>query len=205
MLPLRVRLERWLRGGLRPSHEANRRTLAARGWTAAQFVLRDLREADIPALAELHAVTWAATYPMTLRPPTAQLREWQWRKLWGEGKRDWFCLVLEAPDGSLVGFLKGERRPTEQLPEYGGHLSKIYLRWEYHGLGLGRRLMAEGARRFLAMGIGSMLLFADEGNPTCEFYLGLGGHNLPNGDGTLNLGNFGWKDLRELAAGTTHR
>jgi len=40
-------------------------------------------------------------------------------------------------------------RMGQTLGEIPGELSKIYLRWEYHGLGLGRRMMAETAQRFL--------------------------------------------------------
>ena len=65
--------------------------------------------------------------------------------------------------GRLIGFTWG--KPNDS-GEFEGNLSKIYLRWEYHGLGLGRRMMAETARRFLARGIHSFNLFAELSNPT---------------------------------------
>jgi GNAT superfamily N-acetyltransferase len=194
-----IRLQRWLRGLGRPPADANRRALAARGESPADFRIRDLREEEISALAELHAITWSDTYPMVLRPPTAALREAQWRATWAQQDGSWFCLVVEAPEGQLVGFAHGKRYAHPGGPPYGGELSKIYLLKEHQRLGLGRRMMGEVARRFLGMGITSMLLFADEGNPTCLFYEALGGHNLPNADGTLNRGNYGWHDIHPLA------
>jgi ribosomal protein S18 acetylase RimI-like enzyme len=201
--PFRIRAQRFLRGLGRTSPEQARQLLAAKGWTAESFTIREVREAEIPALAQLHAITWAATYPGVRRPPTAALRESQWREAFAKRDGSWFCLVVEAPDGTLVGFAKGIRRP-EAPPvasgQYAGDLNKIYLLNDYQRLGLGRRMVGEVARRFIAMGITSMILFADEGNPTCAFYEALGGHNVPNNDGTLNYGNFGWHDIRPLAA-----
>ena len=57
-------------------------------------------------------------------------------------------------------------------------LSKIYLRWEYHRLGLGRRMMAETARRFVDRGFHSCILFAELSNPTLGFYDRMGGERL---------------------------
>jgi GNAT superfamily N-acetyltransferase len=200
--PFLIRLQRTLRSiGRITSAEAERR-LAAKGWKTEQFRIREVHEEEIPALAQLHALTWAATYPGVRRPPTAALREAQWREAFAKRDGSWFCLVIEAPDGSLVGFAKGMRRPDPPpVPpaDYAGDLNKLYLLGDYQRLGLGRRMVGEVARRFLAMGIGSMILFADEGNPTCAFYEALGGHNVPNGDGSLNYGNFGWHDIRPLA------
>jgi len=76
-------------------------------------------------------------------------------------------------------------------------LSKIYLRWEYHGLGLGRRMMAETARRFLDRGITSFILFAELNNPTLGFYDRMGGARLLNDRGLFD-GGYGWRDVRVL-------
>lgn len=198
-LPYLIRLQRQVRELLRPSHERNRRALAARGESLDRLTIRDVRAEEIGALAELHAVTWADTYPTVLAPPTAALRETQWRQQFARQDGSWFCLVVVAPDARLVGFAKGNRFAPADAPEgYQGQLNKIYLLRDYQRLGLGTRLTLEVVKRFLAMGITSMCLFADEGNPTCAFYEALGGMHLKNADGTTNNGNYGWRDLEAL-------
>ncbi|MFI5387703.1 MAG: GNAT family N-acetyltransferase [Fimbriimonadales bacterium] len=81
--------------------------------------------------------------------------------------------------------------------EFEGQLSKIYLRWEYHGLGLGRRMMSEAARRFLVRGIHSFVLFAELSNPTLGFYDRLGGERLLDDRGQFG-GAYAWRDVNTL-------
>ena len=101
--------------------------------------------------------------------------------------------MLEDRYGVLIGFTWG--KPHEG--EFQGDVSKIYLRWEYHGLGLGRRMMAETARRFLDRGIGSCILFAELSNPTLGFHDRMGGERLLDDRGRFH-GAFGWRDVRRL-------
>jgi ribosomal protein S18 acetylase RimI-like enzyme len=155
--------------------------------------------ADIPALAELHVTTWNATYNTT-RGPSVATRTWQWQEIFAKENRRDFVLVLEEPglgdrNGRLIGFTWG--KPNEG--EFEGQLSKIYLRWEYHGLGLGRRMMAETARRFLDRGIHSFILFAELSNPTLGFYDRLGGERLLDEHGRFG-GAYGWRHLGSLVA-----
>src|SRR5687768_1974220 len=183
---------------LRPTREQNLRGVRERGESLEAFRFRDVTPDDIPALAEVHAVAWAATYPGTRHPPTAALRASQWRKAftWGNDG-SWFCIVVQRPDGALVGFAKGKR---SDHPAYAGELNKIYLLPEYYRLGLGRQLMGHVARRFLAQGITSMWLIGEADNPSTAFHEALGGRNMTNEDGTTNYGNYCWDDLRHLAS-----
>ena len=65
------------------------------------------------------------------------------------------------------------------------------------GLGLGRRMMAETARRFLERGIHSFVLFAELTNPTLGFYDRIGGERLLNDCGQFD-GAYAWRDIRRL-------
>jgi GNAT superfamily N-acetyltransferase len=184
--------KRWLKALSRPKGPANLKRLRDRGESLDTIVFRDAVAADIPALAELHVTTWNATYN-TSSGPTIDVRTWQWNKVFAEeGRRD-FVLVLEDRNGRLIGFTWG--KPAEG--EFDGNLSKIYLRWEYHGLGLGRRMMAETARRFLDRGIHSFILHAELSNPTLGFYDRMGGERLLNERGRFD-GAFAWRDVRKL-------
>lgn len=184
--------KRWINARTRPSREANARRLQERGESLDTIVVRDAVAADIPAIAELHVTTWNATYN-TSRGPTVAVRTWQWTRVFAEENRQDFVVVLEDRNKRLIGFTWG--KPNEG--EFGGQLSKIYLRWEYHGLGLGRRMMAETARRFLDRGITSFILFAELSNPTLGFYDRMGGERLLDDHGQFN-GAYGWRDVRTL-------
>jgi ribosomal protein S18 acetylase RimI-like enzyme len=162
-------------------------------------IIREATPADIPALADLHVRTWNATYPEYEPKPTFEIRERQWRQAFQVTDGSWFCFVVEAPGGELIGFAKGVPYDHADLPDFAGELSKIYLLREYHRQGLGRRLMGHVARRFLAQGVSSMLLFADTGNPTCGFYEALEADRLLDDDGNFH-GGYGWRDLRRLAS-----
>lgn len=181
----------------RPRAEDNRRRLRERGESLDSITLRDAVEADIPALAELHVTTWNATY-RTSRGPSVALRARQWTEIFSNLPRRDFVIVLEDRDGRLIGFAAG--RPHEG--EFAGQLSKIYLRWEYHGLGLGRRMMEESAQRFLERGIESFILFAERSNPTIGFYDRMGGERLGDERG-LFTGAYGWRDVRALIGGSS--
>jgi GNAT superfamily N-acetyltransferase len=185
-------LKRWINARSRPAGEQNSRKLAERGESLDSITFRDAVAADIPALAELHVTTWNATYN-TSRGPTIATRTWQWNQVFAKENRHDFVLVLEDRNGRLIGFTWG--RPHEG--ELEGELSKIYLRWEYHGLGLGRRMMAETARRFLERGIHSFILFAELSNPTLGFYDRMGGERLLD-DLEQFGGAYGWRDVRTL-------
>ena len=177
---------------LRPNGEHNRRRLADRGESLDTVVFRDAVASDIPALAELHVTTWNATY-RTTRGPTVATRTSQWNQVFHkDGRRD-FVLVLENHEGRLIGFTWGK----PDSGEFAGQLSKIYLRWEYHGLGLGRRMLAETARRFHERGIDAFVLFAEISNPTVGFFDRMGGERLFDERGQFS-GAFAWRDVRRL-------
>jgi GNAT superfamily N-acetyltransferase len=176
----------------RPTGEDNARRLRERGESLDSIILRDALAADIPALAELHVTTWNATYN-TARGPTIATRTWQWQQVFAKDDRRDFVLLLEDRSGRLIGFAWG--KPNEG--EFEGQLSKIYLRWEYHGLGLGRRMMMETSRRFLERGIHSFILFAELSNPTLGFYDRMGGERLLDDRGQFS-GAYGWRDVNTL-------
>jgi ribosomal protein S18 acetylase RimI-like enzyme len=183
----------------RPSKAVNLRLLRGRGERVEQFVLRDAVPEDIPALAELHAIAWAQTYPTVKKPPTAALRAWQWAEQFKHVDGTWFCLALQGPTGSLVGFVKGKTYAHANMPAYDGELNKMYLLKEYQRLGFGKKMLCVCADRFMAMGIKNMLLFAAPENPSCWFYEAMGGQRLYAANGDFD-GGYGWPDLHALAA-----
>jgi ribosomal protein S18 acetylase RimI-like enzyme len=186
---------RFVAGLARRSGRANARRLRRRGEAVASLAVRDATAADVPALARLHVETWNSTYaPLLMKGPGYELRERQWREAFAANDGTWFCLVVERPDGSLVGFAKGRR---SDHPGFAGELNKIYLLSAYQRVGLGRRLLGHVARRFLSQGIESMWLCGDARNPSCRAWVALGAEKTDDDPGN---GNYGWRDLRKLAA-----
>jgi ribosomal protein S18 acetylase RimI-like enzyme len=185
-------VRRWLLARSRPRGANNVRALRARGESLDSISVRDAVPTDVPALAELHVTTWNATYHTT-RGPTIETRTRQWQQVFAATDRRDFVLVLEDRHQRLIGFTWG--KPHEG--EFDGELSKIYLRWEYHRLGLGRRMLSETAKRFLARDMRSCILFADLANPTLAFYDRMGGERLLDDRGQFH-GAYAWRDVRTL-------
>lgn len=185
-------IRRRLNAQSRPRSDVNAKRLRDRGESVESIVFRDAVVADIPALAELHVATWNATY-RTSRGPSVSTRIRQWTEIFRKDPRRDFVVVLEDRNGRLIGFTAGGPHDGE----FQGQLSKIYLRWEYHGLGLGRRMMQEAARRCLDRGIESFILFAERSNPTIGFYDRMGGERLLDDRGLFS-GAYGWRDVRKL-------
>jgi ribosomal protein S18 acetylase RimI-like enzyme len=158
--------------------------------------VRDAMRADIPSLAELHVRTFAETHG---GGPDTSVRERQWRDKFEDPNVFLFCIVLETSSGELIGFASGQVYNEAELREYKGELNKIYLLREYHGRGLGRRLLCSAAKRFLSRGITSMLLFGDARSSSNGFYEAMGADRLLSSAGEFH-GAYGWRDLQTLAA-----
>ena len=127
---------RRLRNLWRPSAAANAARLRARGEQVASLTVRDALSADIPALARLHVATWNATHRGGRSGgPSYELRERQWRDAFSQADGSWFCLVIERADGALVGFAKGSRYASTEVPEFNGELNKIYFLRNISGSG----------------------------------------------------------------------
>ena len=183
----------------RPTPKANRRLMDIRGEDISKFVFRDAREDEIPALAHLHVIAWHQTYNAKPRSEIWKIRDWQWREQFQKNDGSWFCIVIENQKGELIGFSKGIKADPAHHPENVGNLSKIYLLKQYQRMGLGRKLLGLTVRRFLKMGITSMLLFGDPANPSCAFHEAMGGKPM-NGEKGEFTGNYSWDDLNKLAA-----
>ena len=177
------------------------RVSALKSPTAATmaFHIRDAREDDVPALARLHVQTFNETHRGGRSGgPSCELREQQWRQAFAVKDASWFCFVVEDDAGELVGFAKGMPHDGG-VPGFAGELNKIYVLRRFHRQGLGRLLLLNVTRRFLARGVTSMLLFGEATNPSNGFYEAFGAERLYAPDGDFH-GAYGWRDLRMLVA-----
>lgn len=178
----------------RPSKDANKKRLQARGETIDTIRIRELGAEDILTLAAIHVKTWNETYARGNNGPSVQLRENQWREKFRKKDASWFVLGVENAKGEMIGFAVGQQHNSE---EYKGNVDKIYLLQEYQRLGIGTKLLRAIARRFQQMGINSMLLFGIPQNPTGRFHEAMGAKRLYGKNGVFH-GGYGWKDISAL-------
>jgi len=165
---------------------------------AGAFTIRAATIEDGHALAELHVKTFKETHGTWPSGPNYEIRKWQWDELFKTADGTWFCLVITNREGALIGFAKGQSYSHPDHPFFSGELNKIYLLKQYHRLGLGKRLLAAAAKRFISMGIESMLLFGDAQNPSNHFYEAMGAEKLFAKNGEFH-GGYGWRDIKPIA------
>jgi GNAT superfamily N-acetyltransferase len=200
MKSLIVFISRFINSLSRSSRRANHRLMRERKEDIdSSFIFRDAITEDIPALARLHVLTWNDTYPGVRNPPTYELRERQWRDLFGRHDGSWFIILVEKKQGGLVGFARGVKLDNDK-----GDLNKIYLLREYQRLGLGSRLICKVAQRFLDNNIQRMHVIAEANNPSCWFYEKMGARKMHNDNGSLNHGNYEWYNLKQLVSICSH-
>ena len=133
--------------------------------------IRSAPDADRPAIAELHAQSWRDAYRSVL--PDSLLDgaldaimadRWAGQAI---GPRD--AVFVAEERGMLVGFAA----TWDGEPVY---IDNLHVAAEARSRGIGRRLLAETARHFLALGAkGALLHVVAENERARDLYLALGG------------------------------
>ncbi|HTM07141.1 MAG TPA: GNAT family N-acetyltransferase [Verrucomicrobiae bacterium] len=177
--------------------------------SSTAVTIRPARGEDAGPIARLHVESWRTTYAGIIPDDyiarfTADERERVWRRILAEEARRECVCVAEDDAGTLVGFVSGgaERSGAKA---FRGELYALYLLQPFQRRGIGRRLTAALARRLLAAGYDSMLVWVLAENPAREFYAVLGGALVgekPAGIGGAALTEvaYGWKDIQRLLA-----
>ena len=166
--------------------------------------VREARQADVEAIAEVHVASWRTTYRGIV--PDAYLdglsvdrRAEMWRGEVVSRPQTGGVFVAVTDAGQVIGFSScGPSREEDR--DYDGELFAIYLLQPYQGRGLGGRLMQVAVRRLVDRGFRSMMLWALAANPASGFYAALGGKELRTkiveiGGAPLKEIAFGWSDL----------
>lgn len=182
--------------------------------TDTTVAIRQANAADAAGMARVHVQSWRSTYPGLIpaqflvnlsEPPAAQ----RWAAIAetrGPGQGAFVAVdvagLIAAP-GTIVGIASfGTRRVTVQ--GHTGELHALYLLDDAKGYGIGRRLMAAMADRFLAAGVRSAAVWCLRDNPSRWFYERLGGIKVA--ERPIRFANtdlveiaYGWRDLTPLA------
>jgi ribosomal protein S18 acetylase RimI-like enzyme len=132
--------------------------------------------ADDVSLAEVHREAWRYAYAgiipgLTLERMIARRGPTWWGRMHARG---FHALVVDC-GGTLAGYatLGRGRAPGRQGS---GEIYELYLRPEFQGCGLGRRLFAEARRELARHGLRRLTVWAlSENEIACRFYRAMGG------------------------------
>ncbi|MBU8536989.1 GNAT family N-acetyltransferase [Falsiroseomonas tokyonensis] len=174
-------------------------------------LIRPALSADAPALGEMHARSWAETYPglvpekLLAEMTDPARRRAAWARNLAQPLLPGGTLVAEDLEKRILGFVSvcGAR---EAALGTSGEVSGLYLLRAAQGRGLGRALLAAGARVLLAAGHADAAAWAlDANRRAAGFYAATGatpGTSRIGFHGTIALAETAWvwPDLRLLPA-----
>jgi ribosomal protein S18 acetylase RimI-like enzyme len=160
--------------------------------------IRLARPDDAGPIAEVHDEAWRYAYRGVI--PGQDLERMVQRR----GPRWWkhaidrkTRIVVLSFGGVVAGYATYGRNRASSLP-YQGEIFEFYLRPEYQGLGLGRRLFNAVRRDLAGHDVKSLVVWALADNEVaCGFYRRLGGQLVDStverfGKTTLQKIAFGW-------------
>lgn len=158
----------------------------------------DIRRAephDADAIAAVHDVAWRGAYAGII-PHRALNRMISRRgpRWWAHAiRRSATVLVMEI-GGEVAGYATLGRNRARELKQQ-GEIYEIYLRPEYQGIGLGRRLFQAARETLTGHGFTGLVVWALEENAAAlAFYAGAGGRDVAEG-----VEVFEQKALRKVA------
>lgn len=165
---------------------------------------------DAGAIARIHIESWRSTYAgllpdQVLLDLDSRIHEMRWwRHALSRRRPQHAVLVAEDDDEGVVGFGSCGPSRDRNLP-FRGEIYTIYLRDEFQGDGIGKRLFLALTGNVLSHQGPSMVVWALKTNPNRFFYQALGGRYVARRTGTLGGAEieevaFGWDDVSDLVA-----
>ncbi len=145
----------------------------------------DIRKADArdaAAIADVHQAAWLGAYsgiiPYRALAKMINRRGPDW---WASAIRRAATVLVIEIGGKLAGYATIGRNRATELPQQ-GEIYELYLRPEYQGIGLGRKLFAAARRKLSASGMDGLVVWALEENVAAlSFYEGAGGRDIAEG------------------------
>lgn len=169
--------------------------------------IRLARDGDAPSISNVHISAWREAYKDLLPddylnqlPLTFNSRLKMWSKLIAErpyGQEIW---VAESEKHGIVGFAAVSAARDEKFESF-GELGAIYLLGEYHGAGIGYKLLSAAFNYFRSLNYAQAYCWVLADNPTLEFYQKTGGRlsgdSKTDDRGALKLSELAvvWDDL----------
>lgn len=158
----------------------------------------DIRHAepqDAEAIADAHQSAWRHTYSGIV--PHKSLRQMIERRnvmWWRRAIRGATSILVLDVGGTIVGYATLGLNRAHSLPQE-GEIYEIYLKPEYQGVGLGKRLFVEARQLLASFGCKGVAVWCLEENyPSIDFYRTQGGRDVAEGHET-----FDGKTLKKVA------
>lgn len=158
----------------------------------------DIRRAepkDAESIAEVHHQAWRGAYsgiiPHRALNAMINRRGEQW---WENAIRRASSILVIEMGGDIAGYATLGRNRARQLSQQ-GEIYELYLRPEFQGVGLGRRLFSAAREKLRQHGLKGMVVWAlEENGGALSFYQGAGGRDIAEG-----VEVFDNKALKKLA------
>jgi ribosomal protein S18 acetylase RimI-like enzyme len=157
--------------------------------------VRHAEPADASAIAATHRSAWSHAYSglipfKTLRAMLERRNE----KWWQRAIRGSTSILVLDVGGTIAGYATLGLNRARALPEE-GEVYELYLRPEYQGIGLGKRLFGEARRLLTSLGCKGLVVWTlEENDRAVEFYRLCGGRDVAEGSET-----FDGRILRKVA------
>jgi ribosomal protein S18 acetylase RimI-like enzyme len=158
----------------------------------------DIRRAepqDADAIADVHHESWKGAYtgiiPYRALGQMIARRGCEW---WERAIRRSANVIVIDAGGTIAGYATLGRNRARQLPHQ-GEIYELYLRPEWQGVGLGRRLFRAARAHLSELGLSGMVVWAlEENRGALDFYAGEGGRDIAEG-----VEVFDQKAIRKIA------
>lgn len=158
----------------------------------------DVRRAepgDAMAIASTHRAAWSHAYSGVI--PFKSLRTMMERrnvKWWQRAIRGSTSILVLDVGGTIAGYATLGLNRARALPEE-GEIYELYLRPEYQGIGLGKRLFGEARRLLGSLGCKGVVVWTlDDNERAIDFYRHAGGRDIAEGSES-----FDGKVLKKVA------
>jgi GNAT superfamily N-acetyltransferase len=173
------------------------------------LTIRPAEASDAAAIAEVNQATWRAIYAGQMDEAFLANRSTEeqlliWKALLTEPNPS--CCYFVALEGEKIIAYSGGGRNADSRSPFQAELFVVYVLPEWHGHGIGRRLVGAQARWMRSKGWNSMQTWVWEKNPFRGFYENLEGIRLDQ-DRELDFGGrrirvvtYGWPGLEKLSA-----
>ncbi len=156
--------------------------------------VRPAEPQDAGAISEVHRLSWMQAYAGLIpHKPLTQMIERRGETWWRKATRGPATLLVLDVAGSIAGYSTIGLNRAKSLP-YDGEVYEIYLRPEFQGIGLGRRLFGESRRLLKSLGCDGLVVWClEDSEHASRFFRRHGGLDMVEG-----MEDFGGTDLRKI-------
>jgi len=157
----------------------------------------DVRRAepqDAGAISEVHHLSWSQAYAGLIpHKPLTLMMERRGEVWWRKATRGPATLLVLDVAGTIAGYATIGLNRAKALP-YDGEVYEIYLRPEFQGIGLGRRLFGESRRLLKSLGCDGLVVWClEDSEHAARFFRRHGGLDMVEG-----MEDFGGAPLRKI-------